>query len=132
MKNIRSAFLLFCVLSSSAFAAEPLEVAQIFYDGYLRTINEFRSGEKYVRGSAYLTPEFKKSYAERRNKSEGDPIICGQDFPSAGFEATNLRLSGGNATITMKSRDPSFPHSFAITLIRRQGEWLISGTEDLQ
>ena len=117
--------------AATAAEEDPVQVAQVFYDGCLKVLNAKGDERRYVMKSDALTPAFKKAYSAYMKEADSDPIIQGQDFPKSGFKASPAKTKDGVATVTMTSRDASFAHSFKVTLVK-QKSWLISGIGDLQ
>ena len=137
--TVKSALLAFAYLalsSLSAAAAEeatPAQVAQEFYDGYMKVLIANGNTQKYVISSEALTQSFKKAYAKLVKKGmDSDPIICAQDYPDGGFAASATEFKKGKAYVTMKSRGDTLKHSFKVTLRNVDGAWLISDTNDLK
>jgi hypothetical protein len=138
----RPAFLLLvCLMPFSAVTAAEetsessaaVKAAQAFYDGYMKVLlASDGDSQAYVLKSKRVTGAFKKAYRAFMEEADSDPIICGQDYPDAGFKAGKPILKGEQSTVTMTSRDPSFPHSFQVFLKRGDEGWQISGTNDLK
>jgi len=133
----RTLFLaLLCLAPVAPAAAEepsPKAVAQAFYDGYMKVLLKEGDSVVYVMKSEHVTKAFKKAYKAFMENPESDPIICGQDYPDAGFAAGKVKIEGdGNeATVVLTSRDPKFENSFEVYLKLTDKSWLIEGTKDL-
>jgi len=126
-------FLLPIFAATAADKPGPTEVAQSFYDAYMKVLLANGDTEKFVLSSKELSQSFKKAYSKLvADGMESDPIICGQDYPDAGFVADPAKISGAKASVAMKSRDDEFKHSFKVTLRLVDGQWLISDTNDLK
>lgn len=108
------------------------QIAQTFYDGYMKVLKTNGDTRRYVAKSEHLTPAFKKAYTAFMKEPDHDPIIQGQDYPDAGFEASKATLDNGLATVTMGSRDAAFAHSFKVTVVKHKEGWLISAIGDLK
>ncbi len=127
------AFSVFSSFADAAVESGPTEAAQIFYDAYMKLLTGNGDARHFILASKNVTPAFKKAYARLvKNGMDSDPIICGQDFPDAGFAASDAEIHGGKATVTMKSRGDTLKHSFRVTLRLVNGRWLISDTNDLK
>lgn len=131
------ATLVFFVVSGGALLAgdqgSPREVAQDFYNAYLKVLLAHGDPEKFVLSSDALTDAFKQAYRKMvKEGMESDPIICGQDYPDEGFNASPAKIQDGKARVTMKSRSQAMKVSFPITLRKVDGAWRISDTNDLK
>lgn len=131
------AFLLVIALAGlgAARAADegPKEVAQEFYDGYMKVLLAKGDTNAYVLDSPMVTDSFRAAYRKMIDMGfESDPIICGQDYPDQGFTASDPSVDGDKAEVTMTSRGDDLVHSFTVTLKQRDGAWLISDTNDLK
>lgn len=128
--------LLAALLPAAAVLAQddgPQEVAQRFYDGYMKVLLGGGKTEDYVLNSKSVTKGFLKAYtAMIKDGFESDPVICAQDYPDNGFVASPAEIDGDRATVVMKSRGDDFPHSFNVRLKNVDGEWLVSDTNDLK
>ncbi len=111
---------------------EAVEVAQAFYDGYMKALNSSSDTVVYVKKSKLVTPAFKKAYAKFMEEPDSDPIICGQDYPDKGFTAGKPIVKGTRARVTMNSRDKSFPVTFNVVLVNGEEGWLLAETQDLK
>jgi hypothetical protein len=137
MTLLRFLALTLVLFTSSALAGEapgPQDVAQNFYDAYMKTLCASGDVAAVISQSDDLTPTFKKSYAKMMKQEyvDADPVICAQDYPDAGFKAGEAKITGDKAKVVMSSRDPSFTHSFTVYLVKTDaGRWLIAGTKDL-
>jgi acyl-coenzyme A synthetase/AMP-(fatty) acid ligase len=128
------------ILAQHTFAAPedaPNAVAQTFYDGYVKVLNAQGDERRYVLKSEQLTPALKEAYKAyvSRKDPDADPIIQAQDFPKEGFKAYTAIIkakSPKTATVTMTSRDPTFEHTFKVTLTKNEKGWLISGIGTLK
>lgn len=121
-----------CIASSLAQSG-PEEVAQTFYDGYMKIVVANGDRDAYVMGSDLLTAGFKSAYEKMMKIGfESDPVICAQDYPDNGFAASPAQVDGERATVTMTSRGDDLKHSFDVRLKRIDGAWLISDTNDLK
>lgn len=111
----------------------PREVAQTFYDGYMKVVAANGDRDAYVRGSDLVTKGFKAAYEQMMKIGfESDPVICGQMYPDDGFAASPAQVDGDRATVTMTSRGDPMKHSFDVRLKNVDGSWLISDTNDLK
>jgi hypothetical protein len=120
---------------------DATKVVNSFYATYIAAINKAQDGDKVVQKSSQLSPAFKKAYAElmakaRKKDPEAglgyDPIICGQDYPDAGFAVTSITLKETTGSAVVSSKDKSFKHSIPLKLVKLDGKWLINGIEKLQ
>ena len=135
MKTISVALLLLCTFASFAFGGAEEDVtnaAQTFYDGYMKVLNGNKDQKKWVLNSEGVTPAFKKAYTAYMEDAGADPIICGQDYPDAGFNASADSVKGDRATVRLSSRDPSFAHTFTAAFVLKGGKWLLAGTDDIK
>jgi hypothetical protein len=127
---------LLLVPCNCAFAGEapgPQEVAQNFYDAYMKTLRSSGDAAAAVAESDALTRSFKKTYAKMAEEGlDSDPVICAQDYPDAGFEAGAAKITGTKARVVMSSRDPGFKHTFTVFLVKSEDRWLIAGTNELK
>jgi hypothetical protein len=127
---------LLLVLCHCAFAGDapgPQEVAQNFYDGYIKTLRASGDAAAAIADSGALTRNFKKTYAKMAEDGlDSDPVICAQDYPDAGFEASAAKISGTKAKVVMASRDASFKHTFTVFLVKSDDRWVIAGTSELK
>jgi ABC-type transporter MlaC component len=136
---MKTTLCLITVLLLAGFAAiaadesTPTEVAQNFYDAYMKVLRADGDTDKFVMNSGVFTASFKKAYAKMvKEGMDSDPIICGQDFPDEGYTASPAKFKDGKALVTMKSRSKSMPVSFKVTLRKIDGKWLISDTNSLK
>ena len=114
-------------------ATGPAQAAQKFYDAYMQVLRAGGDTQKFVLASRAVTQGFLKAYRKLiADGMDSDPVICGQDDPDKGFEASPADIEGEKAFVTMKSRGDEFTHSFKVTLRRVDGTWLISDTNDLK
>ena len=127
---------LLLVLCTCAFAGEapgPQEVAQNFYDAYMKTLRASGDVSAAIANSDVLTRSFKKTYAKMTEDGlDSDPVICAQDYPDAGFEAGAAKITGSKAKVALTSRDPNFKHTFTVLLVKSDDRWLIAGTSELK
>jgi hypothetical protein len=97
--------------------------------------------DKLVQRSPQLSPGFKKAHAalvaeaKKDNPELGlgyDPIVCGQDFPEAGFAVTSITLkeTAGSAVVSSKAKD--YTKTIPIALVKLEGKWFIDGIENLR
>lgn len=127
-------FAVLCFACISAFAGPEGDVtkaAQGFYDGYMKVLNANQDPKKWILKSDKVASGFKKSYASFMKEPDSDPIVCGQDFPKAGFKAATDSIQGNTATVTLSSKDPAFRMTFKATFSLKDGKWLLAGTKDL-
>lgn len=111
----------------------PREVAQTFYDGYMKVVAANGDRDAYVLDSNLLTKGFKAAYEQMMKIGfESDPVICGQMYPDDGFAAGSPQIDGDRATVPMTSRGDPIKHSFDVRLKNVDGSWLISDTNDLK
>jgi hypothetical protein len=135
MKTIPVALLFLCTFVSLALGRAEEDVtnaAQAFYDGYIKVLNENEDQKKWILKSEGVTPAFKKAYMAYMEEPDADPIICGQDYPAAGFNASADLVKDDSATVRLSSRDPSFAHTFTAVFVLKGGKWLLAGTDDLK
>jgi hypothetical protein len=129
-------FALLLLLCNCAFAGEapgPQEVAQNFYDAYMKTLRSSGDVAAAIADSDALTRSFKKTYAKMAEDGlDSDPVICAQDYPDAGFEAGAAKITGSKAKVVLSSRDPDFKHTFTVFLVKSDDHWLIAGTSELK
>lgn len=122
-----------CIPVLHADDSGPTEVAQAFYDGYMKVIAANGDRHAYVMGSDLLTAGFKSAYEQMMKIGfESDPVICGQEYPDNGFAAGPAQIDGDRATVTMTSRGDPLKHTFDVRLKNVDGSWLISDTNDLK
>jgi hypothetical protein len=121
--------------------ADATKVVDSFYANYITAIIKRERGEKVVQRSPQLSPAFKKVYAELQAKAWKedpelglgyDPIICGQDFPDAGYAVKTIELKGNTGSAVAVSKDKNFEGSIPVTLVTIDGKWFINGIEKLQ
>ena len=114
--------------ASAKDPATPAQVAQKFYDGYLKQ----NLAADYVTKSKLVHPKFKKAYEKYMNgQPEFDPVIAGQDTPEGGFVASDEKFGGDTATVVMRSRTRKPKHDITIHFILEgDDQWLISGVEN--
>jgi hypothetical protein len=135
MKTIPVTLFLLCTFTSFALGGAEEDVtnaAQTFYDGYMEVLNGNRDAKKWVLKSEGVTSAFKKAYTAYVKEPGADPIICGQDYPAAGFNASPDSVKGDRATVRLISRDPSFAHTFTATFVHKSGKWLLTGTDEIK
>src|SRR3954464_12750486 len=97
MKTLFFLVLSFALILASAGADEKADATATvnsFYASYVGAIKKKANDEKVAQKSPQLSPGFKKAYAALMAKAWKtdpelglgyDPIICGQDFPDAGY-----------------------------------------------
>jgi hypothetical protein len=137
MKTVYSLLALALFSMASALAASepppPTQAAQEFYDAYMKVLLAHGDTQKFVLSSDAVTKGFLKAYkALIADGMDSDPIICGQDYPDEGFQASKAEMKNGKARVTMKSRGDTLKHSFKVTLKKVDGRWLLSDTNDLK
>lgn len=126
---------LFAVFSSllPAFAQDDAKsTAQSFYDGYMKVLSSNGDTKAYVLKAASLTDGFKTAYKKFMKEADFDPIINAQDYPDAGFVALKAKADGDNASLVMKSRDPSFNLTIELGLVKEDGSWKINRIGDVK
>lgn len=122
--------------------SEATAVVNSFYASYVAAMTKQENGEKVVPKSPQLSPGFKKAYAAlmakawKENPESGlgyDPIVCGQDFPDAGYAVTGITIvdhSRGVAEVS--SKDKNFKQTISVMLVKLDGKWLINGIDKLK
>jgi hypothetical protein len=135
MNPLRLAFFLILTLTAMTLAGpgeEAISSAQTFYDGYLKILNGKGDSKKWISKSDKVAPSFKKAYVAYMKEPDSDPVICGQDFPKSGYKASLGSANEDTATVIISSRDPAMAYSFKTVFIRKEGKWLLAGTDDLK
>ena len=121
--------------------ADATRMIDSFYAAYIAAMIKTENAEKVVARSPQLSPGFKKAYATlvakawKDNPELGlgyDPIVCGQDFPDAGFAVKTIALKESTGTAVVSSKDENFTHAIPLTLVKIDGKWFINGIEKLQ
>ena len=119
--------------------ADATKVVNSFYASYIAAALKAENGDKVVKKSPQLSPEFKKAYAAIVAKAwkeepevglDYDPIVCGQDFPDAGFEVKSITLKDTAGSAVVSSKDPNFKHKIHLELVKQDGKWFIHDIED--
>lgn len=115
----------------AAQAADDLqETVQAFYDGYMKAIPRDATVQ-WVLTSASVSKSFKKAYKAFMNgEPDFDPVLCGNDYPDAGYVVKNIKEDGATATVTMKSRDPEFQNEFTLEAVKGADGWQIEDIDD--
>ena len=132
IKTLVLVLILFDVTSSLGGAEENVtEAAQALYDGYIEVSNGNMDQKKWVLNSERVTQAFKKAYMAYMTDPGADPIICAQDYPNAGFNASVVSVKANRATVRLSSRDPSFAHTFTAAFVLKDGRWLLAGTDEV-
>ena len=120
---------------------EATAVVNSFYASYVTAMTKRENGEKVVQKSPQLSAGFKKAHAAlmrkawKENPESGlgyDPIVCGQDFPDAGYAVTSITLEETKGSAVVSSKDKTFKNTIRVSLIKLDGKWLINGIEKLQ
>ena len=121
--------------------ADASKVVNSFYDTYIAAMIKQQNGEKLMQKSPQLSPAFKKVHgalvakAWKENPELGlgyDAIVCGQDFPDAGFAVTSITLKDTKGTAVVSSKDKEFKHTIPIKLVKIDGKWLINAIDKLE
>lgn len=144
MMKILAAVVLAFALSLPAMAddkAEATKVVDSFFASYVAAMLKTEDGEKVVKKSSQLSPGFKKVYAALMAKAWKDepelglgydPILCGQDFPDAGYSVKSLRLKETTGSAVISSKDENFKQTIPVLLVKEDGKWLIHGIDKLK
>jgi hypothetical protein len=144
MKTLLLLFVLAFVIALPGQAddkAEATKVVDSFYASYIAAMIKMEDSDKVVQKSPQLSPGLKKAYAKlvgdalKENPESGlgyDPIVCGQDFPDAGFAVKSVTLKESTGSAVVSSKDKNFDHSIPVTLVKVDGKWLINGIEKLK
>lgn len=141
-------FLALCILalsiSLSAHADDKTEATKIvdaFYASYVAAMLKTEDADKLVQKSPQLSAGLKKAYAAlmakawKENPESGlgyDPIVCGQDFPDAGFAVSSLTVKETTGSAVVSSKDKEFKHTIPLMLVKQDGKWLIHGIDKLK
>jgi hypothetical protein len=144
MKTILPAISIAFALLVPAVADDQTEATKVvdsFYAAYLAAMIKEEDGDKLVQKAPQLSPGFKKVHAAlvakawKENPELGlgyDAIVCGQDFPNAGFAVTSITLKETTGSAVVSSKDKDFTHTIALTLVKQNGQWLINGIDKLK
>jgi hypothetical protein len=122
---------------------EATKVVDSFYASYIAAISREKPGDadKVVKKSPQLSPAFKEAYAALMAKARKDdpelglgydPIVCGQDFPDAGYAVTSITLKDAVGSAVVSSKDKSFKQTIPVSLVKSEGKWLINGVQKLK
>jgi hypothetical protein len=121
-----------CFAESSAFADDRATLrlfTQDFYKAYAANSDP----AKFIAKSDKITPGFKKAYTAFMKKEQGyDPVIQGQDVPSAGYESREVELTDDtHAKVTMIPRDKGFT-TLKVYVMWNGKAWLLNGVNGLK
>ncbi len=145
--NMKSLLLLVLAFAFPVCADEKTDATKVvdsFYASYIAAISKAKpeDADKLVKRSSQLSPAFKEAYAALMAKGLKDdpeaglgydPIICGQDFPDAGFKVTGIAIVGDTAGVAkVSSKDKNFKQTISVILMKIDGKWLINGIDKLK
>lgn len=108
-------------------------VAEQFYAQYNEHIE---NTDDLIQKSKLLTPEFKKAYAKAMKSEEldADPVLEAQDNLPSPAKAKAVTVKGETATVTLKlskTSESGGGWSSVVYLVKRDGVWLIHGTNQI-
>lgn len=128
------ALVLSCVSVPAETKAPPLDgtsagaAAEVFLAGYIKADDK---NSEWVAKTTLATPEFKAAFKKAMASEEvdADPVLFAQDVPSTPFKAESAQVKGGTATVIVTAKFGDTPFKLKVTLVAREGRWLVSKTE---
>lgn len=122
-----------CSLSGTRAKADDRAVLRVFAQDFYASYAATKDPDKFIARSDKITPAFKKTYAALMKKQpDYDPIIQGQDAPSSGFQAGEVKLTDAtHATVTLNPREKGF-EPLKVHLVWNGKVWLYNGVNDFR
>lgn len=140
MKSIRSlgalivcSLLLSCVSSQGDTKAPSLgdksagAAAEVFLADYIKADDK---NSEWVAKTKLATPEFKAAFkkAMASDEVDSDPVLFAQDIPNTPFKAESAQVKGDTATVVVAAKFGDMPFKLKVTLLAKEGHWLVSKT----
>ena len=111
-----------------------MNVANSFYDGYVKVVMSNGDRKAYVQASPFVTPAFKNAYEEFLKKGGSqDPIVCGRDVSKSGLSWVSSGTAGRDIVVTrfrVIGEDKALK-PLEVFVKFSSGQWRIDGTDDL-
>jgi hypothetical protein len=125
--------LLCCSLAGTRALADDRAAVRLFAQDFYAAYAAAKDPDKFIAKSDKITPAFKKTYAAlMKTQPDYDPIIQGQDAPSSGFKAGEVKMTDTtHATVTLIPRDKGFAN-LKVHVLWNGKAWLFNGVNDFR
>lgn len=101
--------------------------AETFLAGYIKSDAK---NSDWVARTELATPGFKAAFKKAMASTEvdADPVLFAQDVPSTRFKAESSQVKGDTATVLVAAKFGDKPYRLKVTLVAKDGHWLVSKT----
>lgn len=105
--------------------------AEAFLAGYIQSDAK---NVEWVANSKLVTSEFIAAFKKAMASElvDADPVIFAQDIPSTPFKATSSSVKGEVAMVKVSAKFGEDPFKLTVTLVSKDGHWLVSKTAPLK